>query len=110
MHVLQCAAPDCLPENLRLVSCNARRFTISWSTPQEDKLNGTLTEYVIQLIDESGKKITEECVDVTTLQKTIQHPHTLYKCFSRNSYKCKVAARTRFGIGPYSTVVVPKGI
>ena len=87
--------PTAPPVNLTVVVVDSRSLRLSWNPPPEEDQNGAVLGYSITITAvRTGTKLQ---YNSTSTSLTVSELHPYY------TYRCRVAARTTFGMGPFTT-------
>lgn len=83
------------PRHIKVSVISSTEASFSWLPPEQDKRNGIITHYVIELTDEDFN-----VSGATILANSTEH---MYKSLEEYvQYSFKIAAATSAGLGPFS--------
>ena len=93
--IILCSAPDA-PPSLSGEALTSTSISLTWTPPLEYNQNGNIERYMIEISDEDST-MTQYSTDGTTMMliATELHPY--------HTYRCRIAALTRAGIGPFTS-------
>ena len=90
--------PTAPPGNLTVVVLDSRSLQLSWNPPPDEHQNGEVLGYNITITAvTTGTKLQYNSITSTSLTVSDLHPY--------NTYRCRVAAFTTAGTGPFTTVL-----
>lgn len=92
-------APSAPPLNVLMEMLNSTTASVRWSPPPAQHINGVLLGYKVQLKSNITKTGSQMTVNATTRSVTLHH------LSPSATYAVRVAAYTRLGPGPYSSLV-----
>ena len=93
-----CSAPDA-PPSLSGETLTSTSISLTWSPPPEYNQNGIIERYQIEISDEDNVVMQYSTNGTTMMLKVTElRPY--------HTYSCRMAAATRAGIGPFTSVVL----
>ena len=96
IHTHTDSAPSVAPEGLKISHNFPTKAELSWSPLPEEKQNGVMTGYKIQVVGpDSSREISVQGVNTTSFEVSGLRPFTLYNF--------NVSAMTKAGTGPAAT-------
>ena len=91
-------APSAAPLGLTVTSQTSISFTLSWTLPPPENLNGIITGYSVNVTSTATGEVTLFTTILDFMSVTSLRPYTLYLC--------SVAAQTTVGMGPYTSPLI----
>ena len=91
-------APSGTPQSFTAIPRSPTLLHTTWSPPAVQQQNGQLTGYIIELTEVLTGNTRTNNTSETSFQWDSLHPHY--------TYRCRVAARTQAGRGPYTPFTI----
>ena len=77
---LPTSAPSAGPKNLSPSFTNSSSVSLSWDSPDPDKVNGIIIHYIIKVFNVETLISTEHTSQVTSITLNNLHPYYNYNC------------------------------